>query len=128
MAPTHPRKRKTPMTNSLHSVQWSIQNGGYYACGPTLATVPAGAYLCQGDCQGNPYLQPKRLELDDLIDFSGSLSSRILHEIDRFWPLGDRFGQYGFLHRRGYLFYGKQGGGAKSRTARSGRPGSRSGR
>jgi ATPase family associated with various cellular activities (AAA) len=102
------------MMNCLQSVQWSIQNGGYYACGPTLATVPAGAYLCQGDCQGNPYLQPKKLELDDLIDFSGSLSSRILHEIDRFWTLGDRFGQYGFLHRRGYLFYGKQGGGKSS--------------
>src|SRR4051812_26430925 len=91
-------------------VQWAIQNGGYQACGPTLPQVPAGAYLCAADCYGNPVLLPKTLQLDDLIDFTGSLSSQILHEIDRFWTLGARFERYGFLHRRGYLFYGKQGG------------------
>ena len=95
-------------------VQWSVKNGNYYDCGRTLSVLPAGAYLCMGDCGGNPYLQPKSLVLDDLIDFSASLSSRILHEIDRFWSLGSRFARYGFLHRRGYLFYGKQGGGKSS--------------
>jgi hypothetical protein len=97
-----------------HPVQWAIQGNGYYACGPTLPAVPPGAYVCLADCQGNPYLAPKKLELDDLIDFHGSLSSRILHEIDRFWTLGERFQRHGFLHRRGYLFYGKQGGGKSS--------------
>src|SRR5579871_4368857 len=95
-------------------VQWSIQNGGFAACGPTAPQLPAGAYLCAWDCYGNPLFQPKGLQLDDLIDFSGSLSSKILHEIDRFWTLGARFQKYGFLHRRGYLFYGKQGGGKSS--------------
>jgi hypothetical protein len=95
-------------------VQWSTQGAGYYATGRTLATLPAGAYFCQADCSGTPYLEPKNLELDELIDFSGSLSSRILHEVDRFWDLGERFRRYGFLHRRGYLFYGKQGGGKSS--------------
>jgi hypothetical protein len=95
-------------------VQWAIHGTGYGACGPTAARLPAGAYLCSWDNYGNPLLQPKNLQLDDLIDFSGSLSSKILHEIDRFWTLGDRFQKYGFLHRRGYLFYGKQGGGKSS--------------
>ncbi len=104
----------TTISQANGPVQWSLQNGGYYACGPTQPTIPPGAYTCLGDCQGNPYLQPKHLEVDDLIDFTDSLSSRILHEIDRFWTLGDRFRRYGFLHRRGYLFYGKQGGGKSS--------------
>jgi hypothetical protein len=105
------------MDNTLYPnrlVQWSVQGGGYYACGPAQHPLPAGAYLCLADCRGTPFLQPKRLALDDLIDFGGSLSSRILHEIDRFWTLGERFREYGFLHRRGYLFYGKQGGGKSS--------------
>jgi hypothetical protein len=105
------------MTHAQHSnqfVQWSIQGGNYYACGPTQPALPAGSYLCMTDCHGNPYLQPKYLAVDDLIDFCGSLPSRILHEIDRFWSLGERFRHYGFLHRRGYLFYGKQGGGKSS--------------
>jgi len=104
--------RKGAKPNRL--VQWSARPGGYSACGPTRSALPAGAYACVGDCSGNPYLQPKHLALDDLIDFGGSLSSRILQEIDRFWTLGERFRRYGFLHRRGYLFYGKQGGGKSS--------------
>jgi SpoVK/Ycf46/Vps4 family AAA+-type ATPase len=105
------------MTETLtppRPVQWSVGCGGYTTCGPTLPRLPAGAYTCAWDNFGNPLFQPKSLQLDDLIDFSGSLSSQILHEIDRFWTLGDRFQRYGFLHRRGYLFYGKQGGGKSS--------------
>ena len=42
------------------------------------------------------------------------LSGGSLREIARFWGMGDRFAQHGFLHRRGYLFYGKQGSGKSS--------------
>lgn len=66
------------------------------------------------DCYGAPLLQPKTLKLDDLIDFPGSLSSTILKEIEKFWTRGAQFRKYGFLHRRGYLLYGKQGGGKSS--------------
>src|SRR5262249_51248220 len=31
-----------------------------------------------------------------------------------FWEQGERFRKHGFLHRRGYLFYGKQGSGKSS--------------
>jgi len=34
--------------------------------------------------------------------------------VGRFWTLHERFRQFGFLHRRGYLFHGKQGGGKSS--------------
>ncbi|MEK6237276.1 MAG: AAA family ATPase, partial [Planctomycetales bacterium] len=63
---------------------------------------------------GNPYFKRRELEVDELIDFPNSTSAQILNEIDRFWDKGDRFAEYGFLHRRGYLFYGKQGGGKSS--------------
>ncbi len=97
-----------------HLVQWSIRGGCYEACGPTIDRLPTGAYLCMFDCYRNPLLQPKNLKLDDLIDFPGSLSSTILKEVEKFWDRGERFKKYGFLHRRGYLLYGKQGGGKSS--------------
>jgi SpoVK/Ycf46/Vps4 family AAA+-type ATPase len=66
------------------------------------------------DVQGSVVLSQRRLEVDELIDFPGSLASQILEEIEKFWGLGERFHQYGFLHRRGYLLHGKQGSGKSS--------------
>jgi SpoVK/Ycf46/Vps4 family AAA+-type ATPase len=51
---------------------------------------------------------------DDYIDFPDGLPSRVLRDIGLFWTLRDRFQHFGFLHRRGYLFYGKQGCGKSS--------------
>ncbi|HYT92333.1 MAG TPA: AAA family ATPase [Gemmataceae bacterium] len=95
--------------------QWMVLNNGLYqVCGQTLPQLPAGAYTCSLDCYGNPLFQAKELHVDELIDFTDSLSARILGEVSRFWQLGERFKKFGFLHRRGYLFYGKQGSGKSS--------------
>jgi ATP-dependent Zn protease len=91
-----------------------LNNGLYQVCGRTLPRLPAGAYTCSFDCYGNPLFQHKELHVDDLIDFDDSLSAKVLAEITRFWQLGERFRQHGFLHRRGYLLYGKQGSGKSS--------------
>ena len=95
--------------------QWMVLDGGAFkVCGQTMGRLPAGAYSCTTDCYGSPLFQMKTLKVDDLIDFEDSLPSRILAEIERFWTLGERFRRYGFLHRRGYLLYGKQGCGKSS--------------
>jgi hypothetical protein len=94
--------------------KWAfLGDGTYQACGRTFPRLPAGAYTCAEGMTG-PLFQAKVLHVDELIDFPDSLPARILDEIDRFWTLGDRFRKYGFLHRRGYLFYGKQGSGKSS--------------
>ncbi len=96
-------------------LQWMISSAGrYQVCGQTLPQLPSGAYTCLVDNCWNPLFQARDLQVDELIDFTESLPSRILKEIDRFWTLGQRFARLGFLHRRGYLFYGKQGGGKSS--------------
>jgi AAA+ superfamily predicted ATPase len=100
---------------NVRLTQWMVLNNSQYqVCGRTVPQLPAGAYTCQFDCYGNPFFQAKELHVDDLIDFSDSLPARVLEEITRFWTLGDRFAEHGFLHRRGYLFYGKQGSGKSS--------------
>jgi hypothetical protein len=105
----------SPNETSDRSQQWLVQEGGVYQpCGATIARLPAGAYTCTLNPYGLPVFQSRRLLLDDLIDFPDSLPARIIQEIDQFWKLGPGFRQYGFLHRRGYLLYGKQGGGKSS--------------
>jgi AAA+ superfamily predicted ATPase len=98
-----------------HWRQWTVHGGGVFqACGATVARLPPGAYTPMTDPFGNPQCQARALHVDDLIDFPDSLPARVVQEIGQFWGKGELFRSYGFLHRRGYLFYGKQGCGKSS--------------
>ena len=96
------------------AMQWMVNGGTYRPCTRTVSALQPGAYTCSLDYQGTANFQARELKADDLIDFPDSLPSKILEEIDRFWTLEDRFREHGFLHRRGYLLYGKQGCGKSS--------------
>ena len=97
------------------TIQWTVLPGGsFQACGRTARRLPAGAFTVSLDCDDRPLFESRQLLADDLIDFPDSLPNKVLQEIEKFWKLGERFRQYGFLHRRGYLFYGKQGCGKSS--------------
>ena len=96
-------------------LQWTLaRDGSFVACGRTVHHLRAGAYTVSCDNCGEPHFKPHPLHTDDLIEFPESLSTRVLTEIERFWSMGDRFARLGFAHRRGYLFYGKQGCGKSS--------------
>jgi hypothetical protein len=98
-----------------YGFQWMITGPNtYQVCGRTTDALPAGAYSCALDGCGNPVFQGRDLQVDELINFPDSLPARVLAEINTFWSQGDRFARYGFLHRRGYLLYGKQGCGKSS--------------
>jgi SpoVK/Ycf46/Vps4 family AAA+-type ATPase len=97
-------------TVNEYGFQWMIRAPNtYQVCGRTVPRFPPGAYRCWVDCSGNQIYHGHDLNVDELIDFPGSLANRILREIDCFWQRGEQFARYGFLHRRGYLLYGKQG-------------------
>ena len=95
-------------------MQWMVRGNTFQMCGRTVKRLPAGAFTCSTDGYGAAVFQIRNLEVDDLIDFPGSLPGQVLQEIEKFWKLGERFRQHGFLHRRGYLFHGKQGCGKSS--------------
>jgi hypothetical protein len=95
--------------------QWAVlASDKYRVCGRTVERLPPGAYTATVDGYGKAVFQHRALQLDELVDFPGSLPAQILDELERFWTLGERFRKHGFLHRRGYLMYGKQGGGKSS--------------
>ncbi len=105
---------RLPVRNE-YGFQWMVTGvNTYQVCGRTAQALPAGAYSCWTDNCGNPVFQGRELQVDELINFADSLPARVLTEIKRFWAMGERFTRYGFLHRRGYLLYGKQGCGKSS--------------
>jgi hypothetical protein len=107
-------KKQLTVTNDF-GYQWAFAGPNtFQMCGRTLSSLPPAAYRCWLDNCGNANFQPQELQVDELIDFPDSLPARIIAELDRFWKSGDRFARYGFLHRRGYLLYGKQGCGKSS--------------
>jgi hypothetical protein len=98
-----------------HGFQWMVlPSGAFQSCGQTRTRLPPGGYSCTQDCYGHIQFHPQPLLADDYIDFPDALPSRVLRDIGLFWTLRDRFEHFGFLHRRGFLFYGKQGCGKSS--------------
>jgi len=91
--------------------QWSIAaNNLFTAIGRTKRTLTSGMYRLD-TANDKLYFSKQKLNIDDLIRFKKSISDNVIKEIDTFWDLGDSFKKRGFLHRRGYLFYGPAGSG-----------------
>ena len=103
---------QSPTTSDL---QWTMTRAGSFAvCGRTARQLPAGAYTLTVDHYGECHYKQNQLNTDDLIEFPESVSANVLGEVEKFWTMGSRFARLGFAHRRGYLFYGKQGCGKSS--------------
>jgi hypothetical protein len=105
---------RLPVRNE-YGYQWMITGPNkYQVCGRTTAELPPGAYTVYTDNCGNPRFDGRDVQSDELIHFPDSLPAKVQGEIKQFWAAGERFARYGFLHRRGYLLYGKQGCGKSS--------------
>jgi len=91
--------------------QWTFANNNILIpCTKTIERLQPGYYEV---CTLNQTIgfKKKDIKTDELINFPDSLSAEILGEIDKFWKIYDNFVRLGFLHRRGYLFYGPPGSG-----------------
>lgn len=105
-------RRQSEQNLTYSYTQWSeIFFNTFVASGASKNKLPAGLYTIKRDDYGRYNFVKKSTETDELINFSDSVSDKILQEIERFWKLNKEFEQYKFLHRRGYLLYGPPGGG-----------------
>jgi SpoVK/Ycf46/Vps4 family AAA+-type ATPase len=106
--------KRLPVRNEF-GFQWMITGPNkYQMCGQTTENLPAGAYTVYLDSCGHANYQARDIQADELIHFPDSLPAQVQSEIKKFWANGDAFARYGYLHRRGYLLYGKQGCGKSS--------------
>jgi hypothetical protein len=104
--------------DKLRKEQWSIIGSTKYlpSC-RTIKELQPGVYtFLQTDL--GIVLAENPLNTDDLISFPDSIFENVEKEVEKFWELGNSFKKYGFLHRRGYLFYGPAGGGKTCLTQR----------
>lgn len=95
--------------NNYNYIQWTNLGDGIYThTGHTLKTLDPAAYSIFANRQGI-FLRKERISSDNLIEFKDSIADNILSEIETFWNSKEIYKKYGFLHRRGYLFYGEAG-------------------
>lgn len=103
---------KAPMAGRL--TQYAYHGAGFVGTTKTRATVPTGTYKIEFDQRVGFSLQPLPITTDNLYRLPDTKSDEVIDEIKRFWTLGAKFREFGFIHKRGILLYGPPGSGKTS--------------
>jgi hypothetical protein len=90
--------------------QWSRWGTGFAATPDTIKRLPNGSYR-PVFINDRLTLEPAQIVTDSLINFPDTRSDMVIAEIEQFWGLKDKFSQYGFSHKRGFLLWGPPGSG-----------------
>jgi len=98
------------------TAQWGMVGPrAYKGLPPSSEKLPSGVYSVTLDRNDERSVFIRRdVKTDDIFELGDPLLDRTLMEVRDFWGLGKKFKKFGFLHRRGYLFYGPQGTGKSS--------------
>ncbi len=98
------------------STQWGLVGAKTYKGFPrTQNSLPAGVYSITIDRNDDRPIYVRRdVQTDDILALQESITKSVIQEIEVFWSKETLFTSLGFLHRRGYLFYGPQGTGKSS--------------
>lgn len=107
--------QKEQESNRIHT--WvEVDDNKYISAGRTTSELPPGSYnIAVHD--GNTAF--KKIDLtpeDNLVRGEDTFIDQSLKEIDKFWgdDVRNMYQKYGYLHKRGYMFYGKHGCGKTS--------------
>jgi len=86
----------------------------YYGITETCDALACGLYRCASHPNLGPMLLKQRVETDKLLEMPDDASTGIVAEFQKFWEIGDKFRERGFLHKRGFLLWGPPGSGKTS--------------
>lgn len=106
-------EKKARIENSDNTIfcQYSKAGDNYIPCGQTTSRLSKGVYKISRTDSGLPVFMPSYIKSDSWLNFRDDIINNVTDEIDKFWDRRDIFTQYGFLQRRGYMFYGPAGTG-----------------
>jgi SpoVK/Ycf46/Vps4 family AAA+-type ATPase len=107
-----PASPPLPMPEPM--VQYSIRGEGYVPTPQTIQVLPPGMYKIgkkNGPQESWVSIDPLNTMTDELINFKNAVMDEILTETERFWNTKDKYKEYGFSHKRGYLLWGPPGSG-----------------
>lgn len=97
---------------SVNEFSWAEgSKNNCFVVGRNTKVLPSGFYTTRQNDDGSYSYYRQTVKTDELISFRNSPVAEILDEIKKFWNNSDKFKQYGFLQRRGYMFYGPPGSG-----------------
>lgn len=96
--------------------QWGLIGSRSYKGFPaTKSQLPSGVYSVSLDRNDDrPVFTRREIKTDDIFELGDPLLDKTVKEVRGFWEKNAAFKKMGFLHRRGYLFYGPQGTGKSS--------------
>ena len=97
------------MTQELGVSRWAQRGDSFYGVGETRAELPPGLYRCVALEMIGPALTKQRIETDNLLELPDDATASLLAEFHKFWAIGDKFRERGFLHKRGFLLWGPPG-------------------
>jgi len=97
-----------------HLVQYALMGDGYIPTTKTIPILPSDCYKIAFTNTGIPFFSPQNINTDSLLRLPDSKSDEVIDEIEKFWKLKDKFKEYGFSHKRGFLLYGPPGSGKTS--------------
>lgn len=108
--PVYAAEKPTPKIMT----QYGIYEDGYLPASRTIPKLPTGIYkpVMHHSHNGSTlYFRPLTVLTDDLIQFTDSVLKEIVEEVKVFWSQKDKYEEYGFRHKRGYLLHGAPGSG-----------------
>lgn len=97
---------------------WQKISSGYLTevADPVNGPLPAGSYTSLFS-ESKWYYLPVKTDSDELIHLPGLPIDFILNQIEKFWSKTAEYKKFGFLQKRGILFYGPLGCGKSSMVA-----------
>lgn len=99
--------------NPMPSV-WGTNERAFWGVPRTHRTVPAGTYSVDSHIDLGVIFVPIQIAMDDLVSLPNETVDRMVTEFDTFWSKEPEFKARGFLHKRGFLFWGAPAGGKTS--------------
>lgn len=92
-------------------VQFSVLDGNTVSASrATVGRLESGVYDVTVDYNtGMPIYSRKSIKSDKLLRFEDSRYNTVMEEVEGFWDMGPRYEELGYVHKRGFLMYGRPG-------------------
>jgi energy-coupling factor transporter ATP-binding protein EcfA2 len=100
--------------NIANSSRWAASGGKYWGVSESCEALPPGVYNCKVAEGIGFFFDRIDVKTDNLMVLPDPVFGTILSEFERFWRLKDAFLTRGYLHKRGFLFWGPPGSGKTS--------------
>lgn len=99
---------------SMKSNKWACTETEFWSAPKLCEPLPSGMYRGEVSSDKGPFLIRQDVKTDSLLVLPDTIMTSVIKEFEFFWASKQRFTQRGFLHKRGFIFWGPPGSGKSS--------------